>query len=91
MKLKKLRVKGQLLDWIAEFLKDRFQNVRVNGTLSEPTLVKSGVPQGLVLGPILFLVYMIDLGYDLNEIHNHILKYIDDSKIFLDGNMKMTY
>ncbi len=59
--LEKLRSKGvggQLLKWIEDWLKGRTQRVRVGGELSEDCSVESGVPQGTVLGPPLFVIYL---------------------------------
>ena len=48
---------GNLLRWIENFLSDRYQFVSVDGTQSTMIRVISGVPQGSVLGPILFCIY----------------------------------
>ena len=53
--------KGDLLAWITSFLVGRYQSVRLNNQQSEPGEVKSRIPQGSVLEPLLFIVYINDL------------------------------
>ena len=62
--LRKLRiygVEGEVLQWIAAFLNNRQQQVLCDGVKSRRTEVTSGVPQGTVLGPLLFLLHVNDM------------------------------
>ena len=68
-----------LYKWIEGFLTGRRQEVCVNGVNSEATLVKSGIPQGTVLGSILFVIYINDL---LDSLFSNGLMFADDTEIF---------
>ena len=78
-KLRSLGIHGKLYDWIASFLLDRSQQVSVNGHLSEKVHVKSGVPQGSVLGPLLFLILMSDI--DCEILDSFLSSFADDTRI----------
>jgi len=80
-KLQKYGISDNLLVWISSFLSDRMQTVRVNNSYSEWTPVLSGVPQGSVLGPLLFLIYINDLGTSSPDLQSLYL-YADDAKCF---------
>ena len=60
-KLQKIGISGKLLDWFNSYLKNHLQRVTINGTCSGWEIVLSGVPQGSVLGPLLFLIYITDI------------------------------
>ena len=78
LKVASLGIGGKLFDWISNWLLNCTQRVCINGIVSVWKLVLSGVPQGSVLGPLVFLIFINDL--DLN-IHNVLLKFADDTKI----------
>ena len=71
----------QLIDWIENFLSNRFQQVCINASTSSPLLVLSGVPQGSVLGPFLFLLFFDNITKCMLPNVN-IKIFADDSKIF---------
>lgn len=79
LKLQAVGIDGQVLSWVQDFLTNRQQRVKIKGACSEWRKVWSGVPQGSVLGPTLFLVYVNDL---LDDIRSNGKLFADDAKIF---------
>ena len=78
-KMSKYGITNQTLNWIRAFLEQRSQRVVIRGSTSESFAVTSGVPQGSVLGPILFLIFINDLPL---EIISPLRLFADDSKVF---------
>ena len=78
-KLKQNGVSGNLLDTITDFLNSRKQRVALNGQFSSWTSIEAGVPQGSILGPLLFLIYINDLSGDLIT---NVKLIADDTSLF---------
>ena len=81
LKLERLGVSGNVLKWISSFLSNRQQRVVINGQSSEWTDVSSGVPQGSVLGPLLFIMFVNDLP---DEVKSYCKLFADDAKLYKD-------
>ena len=77
-KLKSNGISGIVLNWITDFLSNRQQRVKVNGSYSEQSNVTNGVPQESVLGPILFIIYINNL---TKVAQSNIAIFADDTKL----------
>ena len=72
-------VRGKLLMWMNSYLTNREQSVVINGEHSVPAKVVSGVPQGTVLGPILFIIFLNDLSSCIQ--HSVVSSFADDTRL----------
>src|SRR3989442_12847623 len=84
-KVRSLGIGGKLGDWVKNWLRNRQQRVVVNGCYSDWAEVKSGEPQGSILGPLLFTIYINDID---NNLCNPILTFADDTKIWGRGSSR---
>ena len=78
-KLKYMGINGRLGRWIYSFLTGRTQTVLVNGTKSSPSSVLSGVPQGSVIGPLLFLILIGDIDESITS--SFLSSFADDTRV----------
>ena len=72
--------------WFNDYLSDRIQSVKIGSVISSPQSVKFGVPQGSILGPILFLIYINDMSEVLKEYF--LVQYADDTQIIISGYVR---
>ena len=80
IKLRAAGISGSLLNWFADYLNDRKQKVVLPGASSSWTSVGAGVPQGSILGPLLFLLYINDIVEDINS---SIRLFADDTSLYI--------
>ena len=80
LKLHQYGIRGDILHWIKDFLDNRKQNVVINVINSDEVPVSSGVPQGSVLGPILFLAYINDLP---KHVKSKVRLFADNTAMYL--------
>jgi hypothetical protein len=86
LKLNSYGISGSLLSWFSSYLTDRYQRVVLDGVYSDWLPITSGVPQGSILGPLLFLVYVNDLPSYTNS-QSTIALFADDSKLYKSINL----
>ncbi|CAF4883968.1 unnamed protein product [Pieris macdunnoughi] len=84
-KLQHYGVDGKASSLMNSYLKGRIQRVHVNGVTSPGSQVSMGVPQGSILGPFLFLIYINDLPFFVNEVHEMVL-FADDTSLLFKVN-----
>ena len=80
-KLRLAGISGDILEWLKDYLRDRQQRVCINGQFSSWADILAGVPQGSVLGPLLFLVFINDLTKVVR--HTQIRLFADDTCLFI--------
>ena len=71
--------------WFKDYLKNRIQSVRIENTISDIANVEYGVPQGSILGPILFLIYINDMSKYITDCL--LVQYADDTQILISEDM----
>jgi hypothetical protein len=77
-------IRGLALDWIKTYISNRYQYVIFDNVCSDRELITCGVPQGSILGPLLFLLYINDIAHVSDKLYS--ILFADDSNMFCTGN-----
>ena len=80
LKLNFVGIRGSLLLWFSDYLTNRRQPVVLSGDCSDWTLTKAGVPQGSILGPLLFLIFINDI---VSDIETNKRLFADDTSLYI--------
>ena len=93
LKLRSVGITRPLLSWLRSYLADRTQVVAVHGITSNTVPVISGVPQGSVLGPLLFLIYANDLCFSdfFKDKDSALVLYADDTTLYKPITCEMDF
>ena len=86
-KINNIGIKGDLFDWCIDYLSNREQKTLVNGKKSNYQKVKCRVPQGSVLGPLFFIIYVNDMISRVGK--DNVKLYADDTVIFAESNNQL--
>ena len=86
-KLQQIGIEGEIISILSSFLSDREQRVILDGQFSDWAKIEAGVPQGSILGPILFLIYINDI---IEIVDSNIKIFADDTFIFRTADQQST-
>lgn len=84
-KLENIGIRGTALDVFVTYLKDRKQYLKIENKISKSEIIKTGIPQGTVIAPILFLVFINNF-CNISNISAKIISYADDTVIIFEGS-----
>ena len=73
---------GQAHDWLSSFITGRTYSVRFGGTTTSPWRVRSGIPQGSILGPLLYILYTADVAALVESLGFKVHLYADDTQLY---------
>ena len=88
-KLSKFGFNRSGIQWVSSYLTNRTQGIYINSIISEPLPVQHGVPQGSVLGPLLFILYINDIPLAVSSCSVEL--YVDDARIYFSKSLHATW